>query len=156
MFPLGVGWPVRLVKAERHVKDFSPFTLEGWYIFQLFEWDRHGVTKRGMRSEEVIVSNEEGGKSDSAVASVESAGSSCMELVGTDEPFDELFKRPKLFRFRVKVLEAYDFFMREFWNTGLVKEVNTGWVGRVTVSDKFIFLVRFRGANSLTHSDGSW
>lgn len=109
-----------------------------------------------MGSKEVIVSDEEGCKSNSAVPSIESAGSSCMELIGPDEPFDELFKRSKLFRFRVKVLEAYDFFMREFWITGLIKEMNTGRIRRVTIGDKCNLLVRFRSANSLVHSDGCW
>ena len=110
------------------MKGFSPFTLEGWYIFQLFEGNRHGVIKCRVRSEEVIVGNEECSKGDSTILSIESAGSSDVEFISTVKPLNELFKRSKLLGFRVKVLNTYDFFMREFWGTGLIKEMDAGWI----------------------------
>jgi len=46
------------------------------------------VIESTVRSEEVIVSNEEGSKSNSTVFRIESTGSSGMEIIGTDEPFN--------------------------------------------------------------------
>lgn len=61
------------------------------------------------------MSNEEGGKGNGTVFGIKSAGSSCMKLIGADESFYKLLKRSKLFRFRVKVLEADNLLMSKSW-----------------------------------------
>ena len=61
------------------------------------------------------MSNEEGGKGNGTVLGVKSTGSSCMKLIGADKSFNKLFKRPKLFGFRVKVLEANNLLMSKSW-----------------------------------------
>ena len=49
-----------------------------------------------MRSEEVIVSNEEGGKSDSPIGGIEAMSWPDMVFVGSHEAFDQLLKGSKL------------------------------------------------------------
>lgn len=50
-----------------------------------------------MRAEEVVVSDKEGGKSNSAVETVEAASRSDMIFKSSIEAFNELFKRSELF-----------------------------------------------------------
>ena len=81
-----------------------------------------------MRPDEVVVSDEESGKSDSAVKVFEAVCSADMELVSAVKAFDELLERSEFFRYGVKVLNADDFLMREGFRESLVYEVNPGEV----------------------------
>ncbi len=79
-----------------------------------------------------------------------------MEFESSIEPFDELLEGSVGFRFFVEVLQADDrvmFNAGQFLRTFFVHEVNAGWIGWVTVSDKADFLLRFCGSDSLIHCD---
>ena len=108
------------------MKDFGPFSLESGNVLQLLERNRYGVIKRDVRSEEVVMSNNQSGKSNSPVGSFEAISSSDMGFVGSIKTFNKLFKRSKFFRFSIKVLKTNDFFKREFGVKRLIKKVNAG------------------------------
>lgn len=77
-----------------HFEHFKPFTLNSCNTGQLRYGDRRIVIKTGVRSQEVVVSDEEGSQDGSAVGIFESAPCTGMELVGTVEAFDELLEWP--------------------------------------------------------------
>ena len=62
-------------------------------IFEIVEKDRGFVVESGMRAKEVVISDEEGGESDSAVFGVEAVSGEDVEFVSAVEAFDELFER---------------------------------------------------------------
>ena len=131
------------------MKDFRPFSLKSRNILQFWQRDRYGVIKRNMRSEEVVMSNNQSGKSNSTVGSFEVVSSSDMGFVGSIKTLNKLLKRSEFFRFSIKVLKSNDFFKREFRIKRLIKEVNTGLIRRIAVSNESNFLSRFRCANRL-------
>lgn len=126
---------VRGIERKSHGKDFSPFSLESFNIPESIKRNRRGVVESGVRPEEVIVSNEEGSKGESAILRFEAVSGSYMEFIGTVKTFDELFKRPVFFRFGIEVLEADNFFMGERRIMGLVDKMDTGEIRGVPVGD---------------------
>lgn len=59
--------------------------------------NRSFVIKGHMRTEEVVVSDKESGKSDGAIEAVETASRFDMMFKGSIETFNELFKRSEFF-----------------------------------------------------------
>jgi len=123
------------IKGKSHGKDFGPFTLESFDIAESIKRDRRRISKSGMGSKEVVVSDEESGKREGAVFRFEAVNSSCMEFIGTVKAFNELFKRPVFFGYGIEVLEADNFFMGESRRIGLVDKMDTGRIRGITVGD---------------------
>lgn len=111
--------------------------------------------ERMVRTEEVVVGDEQGGQGDCAAGGFETAGGAGVEFVGTVEPFDEFFERAEFFRFGIEVLQADDLFMRDFEVlTGLVQEADAGGIRRIAVGDERRVLVCGSGTQGFLHSDG--
>lgn len=110
-----------------------------------------------MRSQEVVVSDEESGHSDGAVGFLEAVAGTDMVFIGSIQSFDELFERAIFFRFRVKVLESDHFMVGYFraFVSRLVKEVYPCGIGGVAVGEQGEFLFGRSCSNSLLHSDDS-
>ncbi len=108
-----------------------------------------------MRSQEVVVSDEESGHSDCAVWFFEAMAGTDMVFIGSIQSFDELFEWAIFFRFGVKVLESDHFMVCYFrvFVSRLVKEVYPGGIGWVAVREEGEFLFGRGGSNSLLHSD---
>ena len=83
----------KLVQRKSDVKNFSPFALKSGNIFEIVERDGGFVVESGVRAKEVVISDEEGGESDSTVFGVEAVSGEDVEFVSAVEAFDELFER---------------------------------------------------------------
>ncbi len=82
-----------------------------------------------MRSEEVVISDEESGQHSSAVDIFEAASSPSVELVSSIEPFDELFQVSVFFSFIVIIAESNDLSSQErFVIRSCIKGKNCGIV----------------------------
>ncbi len=70
------------LSSKSQLEDFDPLTLQGTDALQVRQRDGTTVLERHMRPQEVVVSDEQGGESHSAIASSKAAGGTDMELVG--------------------------------------------------------------------------
>ena len=68
-----------------------------------------------MRAKEVVMSNKEGSKGDSAIDNIKAVRRLHMIFVSSIEAFDELFKRSKLFGFLIEVLESDNLMVLNIW-----------------------------------------
>ena len=74
------------------VNNFIPFQLNKRARGKHFEryWDF--VIERHMRSQEIVMSDKEGGKADGAILGFKAAGSTDVIFIGSIEPFADLFE----------------------------------------------------------------
>ena len=80
-------------KSDSELKKFKPFTLNSFDAGQIRQINGGIEVKAGVRSEEVVVRDEESSEDGGAVDVFEAAASAGVEFVGTVEAFDELFER---------------------------------------------------------------
>ena len=126
---------IRGKERESHGEEFSPFTLESFNIPESIKRDRRRIAESGVRSKEVVVSDEESGKREGAIFRFEAVNGSCMEFISAVQTFDKLFKRPVIFGYGIEILEADNFFMDERRRMGLVDKMDTGRIRGITVGD---------------------
>lgn len=116
------------------------------------------ITKRGVRSEEVVVGDEESGKCYRAVEVFEATPGAGVELVGAVETFDDLLELSIFGAFLILVFQADDgtAFQRLscfFFAGQIVDGVDSGVIGRVAVTDEFDDSVFGDGSDGFVESD---
>lgn len=110
-----------------------------------------------MRTQEIVVGNEQRGKSYSAICTVESGSRSHVILERPVEPFDQLLKGSKLFRLGIKVLQADHLLVADFRRVKLlrIEEMDPSGIRGVTISNESDLLTVSSGTDSFPHSDHS-
>ena len=99
---------VRGRDSGRHFEQLEPLALQRDGRIEYRDMDRHAVLECAVRSEEVVVGNEQGGQRYGTALVLEAGPGSGVELVGAVETLDELFEWAELLRFVVFVLQPDD------------------------------------------------
>src|SRR5512142_1761712 len=81
--------------CEGEFQDLIPFSLQGKDGAQVGQGEGNTGAQGQVRAKEVVVSDEEGGEREGAVASGEAAGRADVVLVSGGEAFDELLEGAK-------------------------------------------------------------
>jgi hypothetical protein len=91
-----------------------------------------------MRAKEVVVSNKQSSKRDSAIRAIKAVRRPHMILVSSVKAFNELFKGSELCRFFIEILKADDLTVLDVMSIlgTCVYEVNTGRIRRVAISNE--------------------
>lgn len=118
------------------------------------------IAKAGVRSEEVVVGDEESGESNRAVEVFEAASGTGMELKSAVETFDDLLELAIFGAFVVLIFQtdngaAFERFGYVLFSGLIVDGVDSGVIGRVAVTDKFDVGIFGDGSDSLFQSDES-
>ncbi len=78
------------------------------FVFETFQLDRGSFFETAVRPHEVVVGYEERGECNGSVEVLEPSSWPGVELVGSVEPFDELFVLAIGFAFRIEVFQTDD------------------------------------------------
>ena len=111
-----------------------------------------------MRTKEIVVGDEQRGKGDSAICTVESSSRSHMILERSVESFDQLFECPELFRLGIEVLQADHLLVADVRSIQFlgIEEMDTSGIRGVAIRNESDFLVITSSPDSLLHSDYRW
>ena len=112
-----------------------------------------------MRSQEIVVGDEEGGECDRAIPRTKAIAGAQMIFVSAIEAFDELFIAAVFFRFLVEILQTDDGAMRErnraFLCAALgIEKVQRIRISGIAVGDERERLRDRRGAHGFLHGNG--
>lgn len=145
-------------EVECHIEDLIPAALDGSDVVEVHEMHRASITKRGVRPEEVVVSDEESGEGDRAVEVFEATPGAGVELVGAVEAFDDLLELSIFGAFLILVFQADDgtAFKRLSFALlpGLIVDgVGSGIIGGVAVADEFDDSIFGDSSESFVQSD---
>lgn len=131
------------------MKDFSPLTLEGRDVRQFRYRDRDRIIQRGVRAQEVVMSNEKGSSRDSAIEIIEGMSRFDMGFISSVKSFNNLFKMSEMSGYGIEVLKTSNRDMRDrVERSGKIKEIDGFKISRVFVSDSSDFLGRRSSSDS--------